>query len=84
MKKPDSKPIEAGSLTREQLDVELTKGFESLKNDKTYTTDEVDAELAKRFGPWLEDYTKERQMEPDVSPDESIKMVKNFKKKKHV
>jgi DNA-damage-inducible protein J len=28
----------------------LMKGVESLKSGKTYTADEVDAELAKEFG----------------------------------
>lgn len=39
-----------GGLTREQLDAELMKGVESMKSGKTYTADEVDAELRKAFG----------------------------------
>ena len=37
-------------MSREELDAELMKGTESLKSGKTYTADEVDAELAKNFG----------------------------------
>lgn len=47
---PTSKPVAAGALTREQLDAELTKGVASLQSGRTYTLDEADAELAKRFG----------------------------------
>lgn len=43
-------PTAIGSMSREQLDGELIKGIESLKSGKTYTADEVDAELAKEFG----------------------------------
>ena len=37
-------------MTHEQLDAELMKGVESLKSGKTYTVDEIDAELKKEFG----------------------------------
>ncbi len=47
---PERKPIVAGALTREQLDAELAKGVASVKSGKTYTADEVDEELARRFG----------------------------------
>ena len=35
--------------TKEKLDAELMKGMESVKSGKTYTVDEVDAELAREF-----------------------------------
>ena len=38
------------AMKREQLDAELMKGVESLKSGKTYTVDEIDAELKKEFG----------------------------------
>ena len=47
---PSSKPTAIGGMSREQLDTELMKGMESLKSGKTYTADEVDAELSKEFG----------------------------------
>lgn len=37
-------------MSREQLDAELMKGVESMKSGKTYTADEVDAELKREFG----------------------------------
>lgn len=47
---PSAKPTAIGGMSREQLDAELMKGMESLKSGKTYTADEVDAELSKEFG----------------------------------
>ncbi len=47
---PQTRPTAIGGLTREKLDAELTKGIDSLKDGKIYTTDEVDTELAKEFG----------------------------------
>ena len=47
---PSTKPTAVGGMSREQLDAELMKGVESMKSGKTYTADEVDAELAKEFG----------------------------------
>ena len=47
---PVEKPTAIGGLSREELDIELMKGFESLKIGKVYTAEEVDAELAKEFG----------------------------------
>lgn len=32
------------------LNAELSKGMDSLKSGKTYTPDEIDAELMKEFG----------------------------------
>ena len=39
-----------GSMTQSELNAELIMGEESIKAGKTYTADEVDAELAKEFG----------------------------------
>ena len=47
---PSKKPTAIGCMTREQLDAELMKGIESMKSGKTYTADEVDAELKREFG----------------------------------
>lgn len=47
---PTGKPVAVGGMNREQLDAELMKGMESLKSGKTYTVDEIDAELKKEFG----------------------------------
>ena len=47
---PSAKPPAIGGMTREQLDAELLKGVESMKSGKTYTADEVDAELKREFG----------------------------------
>ena len=47
---PSRTPTMIGDMSREELDAELMKGMESLKSGKTYTADEVDAELSKDFG----------------------------------
>ena len=47
---PFVKPVAVGALSKEEIDVELMKGIESLKIGKVYTVDDVDAELAKEFG----------------------------------
>ena len=39
-----------GGMTQEELDKELRKGIESIKEGKTFTADEVDEELAGEFG----------------------------------
>lgn len=47
---PAALPVAVGALSRAELDDELKKGVESLKDGKTYTADEIDAELEKEFG----------------------------------
>lgn len=37
-------------MTKERIDEELQKGFDSLKSGKVYTTEEVEAMFAKEFG----------------------------------
>ena len=39
------KPTEIGGMTREELDAELEKGWESMQNERLYSADEVDQEL---------------------------------------
>ena len=46
---PSNKPTAIGSLSRDELDIELAKGIESIKNGRPLTTDEVDAHLEKEF-----------------------------------
>ena len=47
---PPAKPTAIGNMSRTEIDAELKKGMESLKSGKSYTADEVDAELAREFG----------------------------------
>ncbi len=47
---PPAKPTAIGGMSRTELDAQLTKGMESLKSGRTYTADEVDAQLAREFG----------------------------------
>ena len=47
---PIAKPVAIGNMTREEIDAELLKGVNSLKEGKGLTADEVDARLAKEFG----------------------------------
>lgn len=47
---PSEKPTAIGGMSHAQLDAELMKGVESLKVERAYTADEVDAELARDFG----------------------------------
>lgn len=43
-------PTAIGTMTREELDAELLKGVNSLKNGEGYTADEVDSILTEEFG----------------------------------
>ena len=47
---PARVPVAIGSLTKEELDAELEKGMESVKEGRVYTAEEVDAELKREFG----------------------------------
>ena len=42
--------VSLASLLKEELDRELQKGIDSLKNDKTYSIDDVDAFFMKKYG----------------------------------
>lgn len=43
---PAPQPVAAGTLSRAELDAELKKGMESIKEGGLYSPDEIDAELA--------------------------------------
>ncbi len=47
---PTARPTAIGGMTQAEIDAELAKGLESLKNDRSYSADEVDAEFAEEFG----------------------------------
>ena len=44
-----STPLSVSTMTREQLDKELKKGYASIKSGKIYSADKVDELLAKEF-----------------------------------
>ena len=44
-----STPLSVSTMTREQLDTELKKGYASIKAGRVYSADEVDELLAKEF-----------------------------------
>lgn len=45
-----SAPVAMGALSADELNAELMKGFNSIKNDRSYSPDEVDDIFAKEFG----------------------------------
>lgn len=47
LKLPFEAPVSLGSMTKQQLNYELLKGFNSLKSERIYTADEIDAEFDK-------------------------------------
>ena len=47
---PSAVPTAIGGLSRGELDRELTKGVDSMKNGKPLSVDEVDAALEREFG----------------------------------
>ncbi|MCM1107275.1 MAG: hypothetical protein NC355_10070 [Blautia sp.] len=47
---PTKRPIAINGMSRKDIDAALMKGIASLKSGKTYTPDEVDAELLREFG----------------------------------
>ena len=44
-----STPLSVSTMTREQLDTELKKGYASIKAGRVYSADEVDELLEKAF-----------------------------------
>ena len=52
---PARKPVAIGGMTREQLDAELQKGLDSMKNERLYSPDEIDAMFAEEFGILVKD-----------------------------
>ena len=47
---PQSEPVFETTMTREEIDLELLKGIESLKDGKVLSAKEVDDLLAREFG----------------------------------
>lgn len=47
---PPIKPTSIGGMSKDEFDNEIMKGLNSLTYDKTYTIDEVNAELEREFG----------------------------------
>lgn len=47
---PDRKPTAIGGMTPEQLDAELQKGVDSMKLGISYTADELEARMARKYG----------------------------------
>ena len=43
-------PAAVGSLTKEQLDAELQKGFDDVKSGNLISSDKVEAEMKRRYG----------------------------------
>ena len=50
MKLPVNKPVSYAALSKEQFDIEIGKGYDSIKNGETISADEVEAKMAKEFG----------------------------------
>ena len=50
MKLPAEKPISVESLSKEQFDYEIRKGYESIMNDDVYSAGAVAEEMSKEFG----------------------------------
>ena len=50
LKLASSEPLSVDQLTKKQLDIELQKGIDSIKEGNVYSANEVDAILAKEFG----------------------------------
>lgn len=44
------KLVSLASLSKEELSKELQKGIDSLKNERSYTIDEVNAFFMKKYG----------------------------------
>lgn len=44
------KLVSLASLSQEELSKELQKGIDSLKNEQSYTTEEVDAFFMEKYG----------------------------------
>ncbi|MBQ6551668.1 MAG: type II toxin-antitoxin system RelB/DinJ family antitoxin [Lachnospiraceae bacterium] len=47
---PARRPTAIGDMSKGELDRELQKGIDSLREEKDYTMEEVDALLAKEYG----------------------------------
>lgn len=47
MKLPSNRPVEFGSLSKEQFDYEIRKGYESIVNGDVYSADAVAEEMSR-------------------------------------
>ena len=47
---PQSKPVAIGNMSREELDAQLQKGINSIKEGGSYSSEEVDRILAEKYG----------------------------------
>lgn len=45
-----NKLVSLASLSKEELNKELQKGIDSLKNERSYTTEEVDEFFMEKYG----------------------------------
>ena len=50
MKLPVRKPVAMGSLTKEEIDAEISKGMKSIEEGRVYSADAVEAEMMRDFG----------------------------------
>lgn len=53
LKLASSEPLSVDQLIKKQLDIELQKGIDSIKEGNVYSADKVDAILTKEFGIWF-------------------------------
>ena len=49
---PAKKPLALGNMSKEDLNLELQKGIDSLNDGKSYSVDEVDSYFSKEYGIW--------------------------------
>ena len=47
---PAKKPLALGNMSKEDLNLELQKGIDSLNDRKSYSVDEVDSYFSKEYG----------------------------------
>lgn len=50
MKLPRREPLSYGSLSKDQFDVEMSKGVRDIEAGNTYSADEIEADLARDYG----------------------------------
>ena len=49
---PAKKPLAIGNMSKEDLNLELKIGIDSLNEGKSYSVDEVDSYFSKEYGIW--------------------------------
>lgn len=50
VKLPSETPLSRESLTKEQFDAEIEKGMEDIREGRTYTATEIEAEMKRDYG----------------------------------